>query len=244
MGNSQLVCASGGGVGEGKGREGEIKQVRMLLPDGNIVLMDGPVEAADLMIEHINHMVMHCSAVGGAKGERTTMTILQPHEKLQPGQAYVLHPIPAPSTKKGNLSQPKQFSVPNLNSGVPGATELLRQENGEIGDAKDQKPAAKPFKHLAKTRFLQKYRSRVADSSQSQVTPAPRPLKDVDSVPEQQKDMNDHDAMVDEATDDGDVLLNLNMYMGWRPALESIPESPRGNHHNLDMAPLPPMLCI
>ncbi|CAM6126580.1 unnamed protein product [Calypogeia fissa] len=236
MGNTPVSCVSGGGV-EGQGRK-----IRVLLPDGNIVLLTGPVEAADLMLEHINHMVMHCASVPGsttAKGERkTAMTILQPHETLQPGQAYILHPIPSPSTtpskRKPKLRRQAQFSVPNLRSSEKD------YENGE--NSKNQESQPTPFKQI-KTEFLQRYQRRVTDSSMSEnATQTPesrpsstsgRPLRRL--LSEESRDHAKED-------DHGGVLLNLNlnMYMGWRPALESIPESPRG----WEMMQQPPLLCV
>ncbi|CAM6086837.1 unnamed protein product [Calypogeia fissa] len=263
MGNTPLGCVSGAGGGGGGVDSEAVKKVKVLHPDGTIELLDGPMEAAELMIEHINHMVMHCSNSGWSvpNGERlsTTMTILQPHEKLQPGEAYVLHPIPSRGSNGKTKTRPQTFTVPvdlNLVSEV-GAKQ--KNDGLKSSDIKNLEHDTK-FCKQSKPRFLQRYQSRVADSFQSEVKMETPLLKSTgdgtlgrrfveESMELQQKDglMKDHGEKGEDKDDneDGPIVLNLNMYTGWRPALESIPESPHGFHHPQDMmVQQPPLLCV
>lgn len=228
MGNA-IACGSKG--------TGILRQARVLLPDGEIVMLELPLEAADLMMEHLNHMVVHCSKPeGGPIGMRPTMRILQAHEKLHPGQSYVVHPIPTQSTK--SKFRPQALSVPP-------------RDNSKTDSTQEQ---TDPRKKSAKRSSMQRFQNRVADSASGQEsaanfaetpelnTQAQQSLADDASFARERR----HDQVQHEDEDeDGDIVLNLNMYMGWRPALESIPESPLGySPAMLDNMQTPPVLCV
>jgi hypothetical protein len=224
---------------------GKDRDVRVLLPDGNVVYLDEPVEAVDLMIQHKNHMVIYCStAKSGAMGTRPSMRIMAPDEMLQPGQAYVVHHIPHQTDNKRSRSKPQPLSIPNISCKV--ATVQSRRDKANSWSSKKQEPAAEPRNQ----RHSRRGSSKVADSTQSPKSKSEESevkselLADArhgDGAHSKEPDNKQEDPVVEE--EDDDILLNLKLYMGWRPALESIPESPLGYNHSLDMMQAPPVLC-
>jgi hypothetical protein len=230
MGNTPLRCVSGA----------KVSHIRVLLPDGNILYLDEPVEAVELMIEHINHMVVHCSNVKpGSSDTGRTMRIMPPSEMLELGQSYVVHPIPSQKGNQKTLNfKPQPVSISNRKSKV--ASVHSTRDKANEAESGNQGNARRGSSKVVDSNSA--YRPKSDDAA---ARPEPKsPARDYNDVyaKEEQRVMNNHTVV--EEDDDDDVLLNLNMYMGWRPALESIPESPLGYHHPLEVMQAPPVLCV
>lgn len=226
-GGGAAGAGTGAGTGAGAGGNGGgARKVRVLLPEGEIALLDGPLDAADLMMEHLNHMVVHCSTEGAhaSTGKRTTMTIMQPHEKLEPGQSYVVHPIPSQFKKTSKFLKPQPFSISNSNMSMSS----VREEGDNA-----QELQADPRKKSARLTTTHRFKKRVADSGDAGDAAQTTELKSNAKEPSQDREAHAQDQGEDD-DDDDPIVLNLNMHMGWRPALESIPESPIGSSNHLD----------
>ncbi|KAL3689941.1 hypothetical protein R1sor_016250 [Riccia sorocarpa] len=88
------------------------KRVRVMLPEGNFLILPCPVVVSEVMVAYPNHMVVHCESPKGRNSRddsgRSKITIMHPDQELQGGEDYILHLVP-PQYRKvvyQTLSQP------------------------------------------------------------------------------------------------------------------------------------------
>ncbi|KAL2631888.1 hypothetical protein R1flu_016574 [Riccia fluitans] len=199
------------------------RTVRVVRPDGIVEELDYKVGVSELMQQYEGYMVVHCSSSGNALGQRSKISIMNPEEKLVPGEAYVLYPIPAQFRQSFN----KYLSPPTpQHSGI--------QSNGSSANDEGEDENSRKLK-----------RRRKASSLQAVVvclirllkrgSPSDTPLNDGSSPLLDSSSREEDNSLSLNHNKDRYQSLSVDPY-AWRPALEAIPESPFG-YHDMPQSP-------
>ncbi|BBN09382.1 hypothetical protein MPTK1_4g19320 [Marchantia polymorpha subsp. ruderalis] len=182
------------------------RAVRVVRPDGKVEELDSRMKVSELMMQYPDYMVVHCSTSGHSLGQRSKISIMNPEEKLVPGQAYVLYPIPA-QYKQSFLKLPP----PEQNQSNSAAS-----NEGKAKKRTRRRRRASTFQAVVEC-LIRLLRG----------GPSDRPLNEGSSP---LLDFSGEDAAF-QATKlkEKQERLSLEPYV-WKPALEAIPESPFGYH--------------
>ncbi|KAL3689946.1 hypothetical protein R1sor_016255 [Riccia sorocarpa] len=198
------------------------KAVRVVRPDGVVEELDYKMEVSELMHQYDGYMVVHCSSSGNSLGQRSKISIMSPEEKLVPGQAYVLYPIPA---------EFRQSFIKHLHP--PTTTEPDNSTQTNASPTEDENEKSQKMKRRKK-----------APSMQGVILCLTRFLKGGSRVNDGSSPLLDSSSSNEESEDSSQTLGNnreryhpfaIDPY-GWRPALEDIPESPFG-YHDMPQSP-------
>ncbi|KAL2608284.1 hypothetical protein R1flu_026857 [Riccia fluitans] len=191
------ACLSGGSV------------VRVMNTRGNFESYDFPVVTAEVMLNHPDHLVVHCPQILSGQKEQQ-FHIMLPDDPLLPGQPYLLYRIP--EKHKGNLARSKSFSI---------VKRQMEAENGgeEVSAVPEKKKGRRHTLKLLFTRLqLVTY---LASKLEHKAT-------------DEHKDENKlllegGQGAQEQKRNPPPQPLEMPLFH-WRPNLSSIPESPLGFH--------------
>ncbi|KAL3702304.1 hypothetical protein R1sor_020326 [Riccia sorocarpa] len=106
-----------------------LKVVRVVRPDGKYEQFAEPMEVSELMCMYPGYLVMLCSSMERQVGTLSKVMIMRPGQELTAGQSYLLHPIPSHHLKSTIFRTPsisKSLVVPlGPESGGPGLDQAL-----------------------------------------------------------------------------------------------------------------------
>lgn len=193
--------------------------MRVMKPDGEFQQFEFPCVAAEVMVAHPGHLVVHCTPVDkNTIGQRTKITIMVPEQPLMPGQPYMLYPIP--DHYKKSLARSKSFSKLKSKFESNSAPTAITPAEKRQGRRKALKMI---FTRLNLATFVASTISGHSEGESSQSHQSPQSPQE--AVQEEEiEEENGKKAMTVQLPNPAD--LNY----AWRPILSTIPESPLGFH--------------
>ncbi|CAM6085653.1 unnamed protein product [Calypogeia fissa] len=202
-------CVTGGSV------------VRVMKTDGEFSEFDFPCIAAEVMVQHPGHIVVHCTAVNKNNlGQRTKITIVLPDKPLLPGQPYMLYPIP--DQYKKSLGRSKSFSMLK--------TKFESTTLPPVSPAEKRQGRRKALKLILTRLNLATYVASNINESSSEVEQKSGPVQQ----PPKEQEREEREIVDEESEDKMDLTVALpnpvDLNFTWRPILSTIPESPLGFH--------------
>lgn len=186
------ACISGG------------SRVRVMNTEGVFENYEFPTVTAEVMLQHPDHLVVHCQQTQKGIGNRNKINIMLPEQPLLPGQPYMLYPIP--ERHKHLLAKSKSFSM---------IKRQIEAKSANVSTHKEKKTGRRFALKLVVTR-LQLATVVASKMTKKEDEEQLSPL--VEAKEEETKKKKSPPQPLD-----------MPIY-NWHPALASIPESPLGFH--------------